>query len=349
MRTCLFGLNWVGDVLMSFPALSRAAELAGEPVAIVTRPGLAPLYRLLPAVDTIHAIDTRQAFWHLLPGFAAIRNRSCARVIVLPRSFRTAFQAFFCGGRRRGYAGEWRSALLHEAVPLPPWAGTVHESFLHLGLVDETILGHSPLAPYAPFPRLAPPDEQAAGQTRKQLGLSPNGEYAVLAPGAAFGEIKRWPAARFAALGRHLRDRHGLPVVLSGSAGEAPLTHSIAIDIGEGVIDLAGRTSLDELFHLLTGARLLVCNDSGTMHLGAALGTPLVVPVGPTDMRRTGPMSPDATIVTGEPCPDGVPCRRKSCRHGHRRCLESVTSDAVIAAVDRRLAARALPQERSIP
>ncbi|HOY65669.1 MAG TPA: lipopolysaccharide heptosyltransferase II [Candidatus Ozemobacteraceae bacterium] len=349
MRSCLFGLNWVGDVIMSFPALTRAAEIAGEPVEIVTRPGLAPLYKLIPAAGTVHAIDTRQPFWSLLPALVAIRKRSCARVIVLPRSFRTAFQAFLCGGRRRGYAGEWRSAFLHEAVPVPSWAERVHESFLHLGLVDDTTLGDPPAAPYAPLPRLAPPEADAAERTRQRLGLPPAGGYVVFAPGAAFGEIKRWPAERFAALGRHLLSHHGLPVVLSGSAGEAPLTSSIALDIGNGAIDLAGRTSLDELFHLLSGARLLVCNDSGTMHLGAALGTPLVVPVGPTDMRRTGPMSPDAIIVTGAPCPDGVPCRRKNCRHGHRRCLESVTSDAVIAAAERRLSAPAFPRERSIP
>jgi len=99
-------------------------------------------------------------------------------------------------------------------------------------------------------------------------------------------------------------------------------------------VNLAGRTSLNELFALLSGARLLACNDSGTMHLGAALGTPLVVPVGPTDMVRTGPMSAHAAIVRGRPCPGGAPCRRRECRYGTRVCMESVSVEAVTAAAD---------------
>ncbi|HNW33410.1 MAG TPA: lipopolysaccharide heptosyltransferase II [Candidatus Ozemobacteraceae bacterium] len=335
MKTLFLGLNWIGDIIMSFPALAHAAARSGGTVDVLSRPALAPVYSLLPCVGRIIAMDTKRPFWRLLPEISAVRKRRYDRISILPRSFRTAFMALLCGGTvRRGYGGEGRSLFLHEAVPVPAWAERVHESRLHLALASEFIPDTSPDASPAPMPHLSSIDQAGAQHTRNRFGLPENGSYAVLAPGAAFGDIKRWPAERFAMLGVHLRDRHGLTIVVTGTAGEAALTANVASTIGRRAIDLAGRTSLCELFDILSGATLLACNDSGTMHLGAALKTPLLVPVGPTDMNRTGPMSDRAAIVTGLPCPDGVPCRKHECRHGNRVCLDSVTTEAVSQAAD---------------
>ena len=335
MKTLFFGLNWIGDAVMSFPALAAAAKLDGNPVDILTRPALAPVYSLSPDVGDVVGLDTKQPFWNLLPELVAIRKRRYDRIIVLPRSFRSAFLAVLCGGvRRRGFIGEGRGLFLNDPASVPPWADAVHESRLHLALTTGTVSGSRPPDGPAPFSELKPLPPDAIRAVRKKLGLNNTADYIVIAPGAAFGEIKRWPAERFAALGRHLRDRHGMTIAVSGSPSESRLTAKIVDEIGTGAVDLAGRTSLNELFGLLAGACLLACNDSGTMHMGAALGTPLVVPVGPTDMTRTGPMSTHAAIVRGRPCPGGTPCRRRECRYGTRVCLESVSVEAVTAAAD---------------
>lgn len=339
MKTLFFGLNWIGDVVMSFPALAAAAGQDGLPVDVLTRPALGPVYTLSPAVGEVVGLDTKQPFWNLLPELIAIRRRRYDRIVVLPRSFRSAFLAFLCGGvRRRGFTGEGRGLFLNDPASVPPWADAIHESRLHLALTDGTVSGSRPADGPAPVPELKSIPPADAETVRKKLGLNNTTDYIVIAPGAAFGEIKRWPAERFAALGRHLRDRYGVTIAVSGSPAESRLTSKIACDIGAGAVDLAGRTALDELFGLLAGARLLACNDSGTMHLGAALGAPLVVPVGPTDMARTGPMSGHAAIVRGRPCPGGTPCRRRECRYGTRICMESVSVDAVTAAADNLLA-----------
>lgn len=335
MKTLFFGLNWIGDVVMSFPALAAAARQDGEPVDVLTRPALAPVYSLSPAVGEIIGLDTKRPFWHLLPELIAVRKRRYDRIVILPRSFRSAFLAFLSGSaRRRGFSGEGRGILLNDAVPLPTWAESIHESHLHLALAGTLFPANKPMDEYAAFSERTSVDTGTAIAALQKLGLNSMSDYIVIAPGAAFGEIKRWHAERFAALGRHLRDRHGLTIAVSGSPSESHLTRSIVRDIGVGAVDLAGRTSLQDLFGLLSGARLLASNDSGTMHLGAALGTPLVVPVGPTDMARTGPMSERVAIVRGLPCPGGAPCRRRECRFGTRLCMESVSVEAVTAAAD---------------
>lgn len=335
MKTLFFGLNWIGDVVMSFPALALAAKQSGEPVDVLTRPALAPLYSLSPAVGRVIALDTRNPFWKLFPELIEIRKRWYDRIVVLPRSFRSAFLAFLCGGRRRrGFTGEGRGIFLSEALPLPAWADTVHESHLHLALAAKTAPDTRPPDGPAVLPELNFIATETAAATRMKFGLNDSLKYTVIAPGAAFGEIKRWPAERFTALGIHLRNRYGLTIAVSGSPAEASLTSGIAASIGAGAVDLAGRTSLSELFDIVSGSRLLACNDSGTMHLGAALNVPLLVPVGPTDMNRTGPMSGRASIVRGLPCPGGAPCRRRECRLGTRVCMESVSVEAVVAAAD---------------
>jgi|GEM_PF-700192 len=335
MKTLFLGLNWIGDIVMSFPALAHAAARAGGPVDVLTRPALAPVYSLLPCVGRVIVMDTRRPFWQLLPELSAVRKQFYDRIYVLPRSFRTAFVAMLCGGTTRsGYGGEGRGLFLHQAVPVPDWAEKIHESRVHLALVSDPFPERAPDASPAPMPFLSSIDQTCARRTRSRFGLPETGSYAVLAPGAAFGDIKRWPSEKFAMLGTRLRDRHGLTIAITGSAAEAALTANLAGTIGRGAIDLAGRTSLRELFDIISGSTLLACNDSGTMHLGAAFKTPLLVPVGPTDMNRTGPMSDRATIVTGLPCPDGIPCRKRECRYGNRICLDSVTVEAVSQAAD---------------
>lgn len=327
MKILLFGLNWVGDVVMSFGALANAAIGAGEKVDIVTRPHLEPLYHLHPGVGRLWAVDTRRPFWRLLPTFLRWRREGYDTILVLPRSFRSAWQAFLAGGRMRvGYAAEGRSPLLTLALPLPARHDQMHEAKLHAHLVAAAGLPDytAPL----PTPHL---DATRVTATLARFGLQPDEDFFVVAPGAAFGEAKRWPAERFAEVALRLTQLLGWRAVVTGTAPETGLTARVAGGLGGTGVDLGGRTTLEDLIHLLSRSRLLLANDSGTMHLGALLKTPVAVPVGSTDMARTGPLSDRAVLVKTDACRRA--CRKSVCPRGTHDCMRSIGVDQMVAAV----------------
>jgi len=176
--------------------------------------------------------------------------------------------------------------------------------------------------------------------------------YIVLAPGAAFGAGKRWPTEGFAAIGAQLARERGLAVIVTGGSTEVELGRQVAAATRSGlqptatadqprtavrtvtatrVHDLTGRTSLPQLVRLLADAALVVANDSGTMHLAAALGRPVVTPIGPTDPTRTGPLGDTARLVLA---PDrcSPPCRARVCARGNQGCLATLPVEPVLAA-----------------
>lgn len=330
----VLGLNWLGDVVMSFPALQKAARAAGGSIDVLTRPHLADLYRIHPGVKKIWAVDTRQAFWKFLPMLRCIRQKQYSNILVLPKSFHLGFLAFLCGGKQRtGFAGEGRNFFLHRPVDLPRDFQQWHESKLHEFLVDAAHVGDSDYQG-SPLGKIHLDDRRLGISMADRVPLS-SGGYTVLAPGAAFGNAKRWPADRFAELGRRLHQTSKMQVIVTGSAAEVPLTARVAGAVGHTAIDLGGRTSLLELISLLSRARLVVANDSGTMHVASLLRRPLIVPVGSTDMKRTGPSSDQATLIQGDIC--DPPCRKPDCQRGDHRCMNSISVDRVWQAAREKL------------
>ncbi|MBF0543709.1 MAG: glycosyltransferase family 9 protein [Candidatus Riflebacteria bacterium] len=162
------------------------------------------------------------------------------------------------------------------------------------------------------------------------LSTSLKPPYVVIAPGAAFGPAKRWPAEKFASLAHSIFENTGMTIVATGSGAEKVLTAKVISRVQKNSFDLGGKTSLHDLIKLLQEASLLVCNDSGTMHLGAFLGVPTVVAVGSTDMVRTGPLSQKAILVQGFPC--SPPCRKKTCQRNDYRCMNSITPEKMLEA-----------------
>ncbi len=327
MKVLCFGLNWVGDVVMSYGALANAAIGAGQPVDVVTRPHLSPLYKLHPGVGKVWAVDTKAPFWRSLPAILRWRRTGYDMVIVLPRSFRAAWLAFLTGGKMRvGYAGEGRSPLLTLALPLPTRYEHRHESRLHAHLVAAAGLPDFS----APLPSIKS-DPGRVEAVRQRFGLAADEDFFVVAPGAAFGEAKRWPAERFAETALRLTQLLGWRAVATGTAAETGLTATVVSGLGSQGIDLGGRTSLEELILLLSRARLVLANDSGTMHLAALVKVPVAVPVGSTDMRRTGPLTDRAALVQTDACRQM--CRRSVCPRGTNACLTSIGVDQMMEAV----------------
>ncbi len=333
MKVLVVGLNWMGDVIMSFPAIHQCSAGKQTAVHILTRPHLADLYKLHGGIERIWEVDTKNKLWYNIEIFGKVRRERFDRILVFPRSFRSAFTAFLCGGKERiGFVGEFRNFLLNRSIPIPDNISGIHESGLYKKLTAGAGFADTTL----PFCPVGFPSEKVEG-IRKRFGLPRNDPFAVFAPGAAFGEAKRWNTSGFAELAKALVKKTGFFAVTTGSVAESRLTAEVAGAATDRIYDLGGKTSIEDLAVLLSNARLVVANDSGTMHLAALFNTPLVVPVGPTDMTRTGPMSENHILVHGNSCIP--PCRKRECARGDHRCMSSITPGMMLEAcetVDRR-------------
>lgn len=345
MRTLLRATNWVGDVVMSLPALrALRRSFPSDTLAVLCRPWVADLYRLLPEVDEVLVEEPagRHAGWKGLTALAGeLSAARFERAVVLPRSFVTALTVYRAGIRERiGYRGELRGGLLTRAVPFRPAPGE-HELFRHLRLVAAAGADVS-----APVDTSLPVDARLKKAARALLEASgwDGGAFAAAHVASFENAAKRWDLARFGRVLDELAARHGLRVVLLGSAGERGVNADAAsLCSRAAVVDLSGRSSLPEALGVLSLARLFVGNDSGIAHLAGAVGTPTVVAFGPTDPEGTRPW--DGPRADGKPAriavararPLCAPCRFRRCPIDHR-CMDALEPGAVLAAAERLLA-----------
>ena len=308
VRLLLRATNWVGDVVISLPALrALRAHHRKDRIAVLARPWVAELYRLLPEVDEVLVEEPagRHAGTAGRSALASgLREKEFDRAILLPRSFATAWTAYRAGiPERWGFRGEFRSPLLTHPVAYSNRPGE-HEVFRHLRLVAATGVP-MPEVPDATWP--VSDAVRRSARARLDEARLPNGPF-VAAHVASFAhEAKRFPEERFAALFERLAKERDLPVVLLGSAAEAPMNARVAsLASAAHVVDLAGKTSLPEVLGVVASAELFIGNDSGLAHLANAAGTPTTVVFGPTD--------PDATRPWDGPRPDGHPVRLRVSR-----------------------------------
>jgi heptosyltransferase II len=337
-RIIIFAPNWLGDAVMALPAISDIRrELPQAVIAVAAKPSIAPLFEMVTGVDEVVTIEN---------GLSKKGSEGSARdeaAILLPNSFRSALIARQAGiAERWGYRADWRGLLLTRAVGRP--SGPIHQIDYYQRLTSA--LGF-PSGPNTP--RLdAPTSARVAGTCAlERAGWDGQEPFVVLAPGAAYGGAKRWPADRFAALARRLLEL-GFRAVLIGSSADVETGRSLesALENKVAVLNLIGRTNLPALAGVLSMARALVSNDSGALHLGAALGLPVTAIFGPTDERRTGPRGVSiedftsqssgpaaATLTTQVWC---RPCMLRECPIDHR-CMRRISVDAVLEATKRML------------
>ena len=339
MRILLRATNWVGDVAMSLPAFrALRAAFRGDHLAVLARPWVADLYRLLPEIDEVLVEDPRGAHAGAAGRkrlAAELKARSFDRALIFPESFGTAWTAFQAGiPERIGWASDARSLLLSRALPPRLHRGR-HQVWKHL-LLAEAAGAVSPARPDASWSVGKP--EREAGLARLLAAGWDRAPF-VAAHVASFADAaKRWDLALFAETFDRLAGERHLSVVLLGSAGEAAVNAEAAARTRRArVVDLSGKSSLPEALGVLSHAALFVGNDSGLAHLAGAVGTPSVVVFGPTD--------PDATRPWDGPRGDGTPariaiarrrtacapCRFDVCPIDHR-CLTALPVTSVLAA-----------------
>jgi heptosyltransferase-2 len=310
-RLLVVAPNWIGDALMAQPLLSRLHEKIRDLKLDVLAPEwVAAVVRRMPEVDEVIAVPFRHGALQLRERWRvgrALRARRYDQAIVLPNSWKSALVPFFAGiPLRSGYVGESRYGLL----TLTYKKNGKTDMPRHYARLSESP-GAEPKQPLpSPVLRFAAREIDSA---QKKFGLS--GPYAVLCPGAEYGPAKRWPY--FASLA----ERSEIPVVLLGSPSDAEAAAGIP------GTNLVGKTTLDEAIDLIAGARYVVGNDSGLMHVAAALGRPQAALFGSSSPLHTPPLSPRARVLWLRV--ECSPCYERECPLGHFRCMREMTVEMV--------------------
>ncbi|WP_328799369.1 lipopolysaccharide heptosyltransferase II [Sediminihaliea albiluteola] len=332
-KILVVGPSWVGDMVMSQSLYRVLRE---------RRPGcqidvLAPAWSeaiLARMPEVRRAINLPLAHGEL--GWAkrralghSLRAEHYQQAILLPNSLKSALVPWFARiPQRTGWRGEMRYGLLNDlrrldenALPL------MVERFVALGLAPVEALPET-----IPAPALVA-DAELAQLAAERFGIDPKRPILALCPGAEFGSAKRWPESHFAAVARHYLQQ-GWQVCLYGSANDAPVTATIHQASGEQAasFDLAGRTSLAEAVDLLSLSTAVLSNDSGLMHIAAALERPTVAVYGPTSPAFTPPLSKrSATVLSTIDC---APCFERECPLGHHRCMQELAPQRMIDTLD---------------
>jgi heptosyltransferase-2 len=335
-RILVIAPNWIGDAVMSQPLL--AAIKASYPHAVIdvlATPWVAPVYRACSEVTELIEADLRhgQLQWGLRRALASqIKKRNYASCYVLPNSLKSALIPWLANiPVRIGYQGELRRFLLTETKANSPKTQRIPmvEHYANLcapsGNLDTTI--NPPyLVPMASALESARARLQAAGIQTDAL--------VVLCPGAEYGPSKRWPAAHFAALAQSiLNAKPTASVVLLGSPSDRVIGDAVVSTAASQsrMFNWCGATSLDEAIAIISLCSNVVSNDSGLMHIGAALQVPQVAIFGSSDPSHTPPNSAKATVISLHlPC---SPCHQRECPLGHLNCLNQINAEQVFAAI----------------
>ena len=324
-RVLVRATNWVGDAVMSLPALhALRARFATDHIAILARPWVADLYAREAVCDRVIPYTPAPGGGDLAAKWRVARElakESFDLAVLLPNSFESAMVARLAGiSRIVGYNRDGRGWLLSDAIPAPKLHR--HERFYYLELLKQAGL----IEGFADAPiRLTPASELGAELlAARGIGLPVIG----VSPGAAYGNAKRWLPERFAESARELAAALRAQVVLFGSASERDLCGTVAQAIGSHAHNLAGQTSLREFIDMASACRVFLTNDSGAMHIASALGVPSVTVFGSTDDVTTGPTGPLARIVR-EPV-ECSPCLKRECPIDHR-CMTRIPASRVTA------------------
>ncbi|MGA2177782.1 MAG: lipopolysaccharide heptosyltransferase II [Verrucomicrobiota bacterium] len=348
------GVNWLGDAVMTTPALLRLRQARpGARLTLLAPEKLAGLWEGQPFVDEVLAFSPSETLWHVS---RRLREKRFTTGVAFPNSLRAALELWLAGiPERIGAARPGRGFFLTKSVAPPPGAvmmrkrspreiqrllaratpppaipAEAHHVYHYLHLAGALDASTEPLAP-----RLEVAEEQM-DEVRRKFGLAREGggPWFGLIPGAEYGPAKRWPPERFVAAAAALRQKTQCRWVLFGGAGDCDLAGRIARDIPGAALNLAGKTTLRELAAALKICNLVLTNDTGPMHLAAAVGAPVVAVFGSTSPELTGPLfSPRAQIVR-QPVPC-APCFRRQCPID-LRCLRGIPPESVVEAALRR-------------
>jgi len=327
-------VNWLGDLVMSLPALRAIRRsFPRARLSVVTKSELASFFDGVEWIDEVIPYSVHRGIRGLGDRRAVvntIRSRGFDLAVLFPNSFESALWVWLARiPGRAGYIRDSRGLLLTHKIAPPPQAMNDHQVHYWLAMVDKTI---GVPGDAQDFDLTAAPNRLqemaawlAARRGRKDAPLI------AIAPAAAFGPAKEWPTTHFVRLIDELAERHDAECVLVGAPDERPQCAAIASSSRRGALVAAGETSVGQLVALLKLADGFVGNDSGAMHVAAALGRPTVGIFGSTNPARTGPLGPRTRVLWQHLICS--PCLARTCRFGHYNCLREITPGGALDAL----------------
>jgi len=339
VRILVRATNWVGDAVMNLPALRAIIEYyPGAEITVLARPHLEPIFELVDGVAGVmpyvgvHPRGSIESghltFWKAV---RAIRQMRFQKSFLFQNAFEAALVAFMARiPERIGYATDGRGLLLTTAVPITAATKRLHHVQYYLDMLRAaglTVQADS-------IPELSLPDEvllRGRQLTAEALGSLAPWPYLAVCPGASFGPAKRWFPDRFAKVIDRVWLEHNMPSVLLGSSAEKPVIGQITAMASGKCVDIGGKTSLVDAASVLAQAQVVLSNDSGLMHLAAAVGTPVVAIFASTDPAATRPLGDRHIVITsGVSC---APCLRRECKTHSYDCMRAITVETVCEAI----------------
>jgi len=328
-------VNWLGDVVMSLPALRAVrTALPSARLIVMVRSELASFYDGAGWIDEVLAYERAPGLSRLARAWRlgrAIRARGVELALLFPTSFESAlWPALARVPLRVGYGGDGRTPLLTTSLTPSPEVRAAHEVHWYLDLVRRTLGVEG--RPDDVVPDVHGPHLHRMKTWLGSHGVTTGTPLVALGAGAAYGPAKEWPAARYAALIDLLAERHGARAVLLGAPSERARCEEVAASARAGALIAAGETSIGELVALLSLCAGFAGNDSGAMHVAGALGVPTIGIFGSTSPERTGPCGPRARVVYERI--ECSPCLERTCRFGTYACFDPIGPERVAGELE---------------
>jgi heptosyltransferase II len=326
--------NWIGDAVMTTPALSAVRHSFPEArITVLATPAVAGLFTPHDWVDEVLIYDKKGVHAGLKGKIrlaAELRPRRFDLAILLQSAFDAALIAKLAGiPRRMGNNSDGRGMLLTHSFPYRDLGDGLHHVDNYLEMLKyfgiETAEKKQLLC-------VTESEQRVAAATLERAGILPGDFLIGVNPGAAYGSAKRWYPERFAAAAATLGQKWQAKILVLGGPAETDIARDIELALPDGCLNVAGKTTVRELMALISDCDFFISNDSGPMHIAAAFHVPLVAVFGSTDHRTTYPFSANSVVVRKDV--DCAPCLKRECPTDHR-CMKEVSAEDVVAAAER--------------
>lgn len=341
MKILIIGPAWVGDMIMA-QSLFRflKSKHPDSQIDVLAPDWTRALLSRMPEISNAISMPVGHGKFALgirLEIGKKLRSEKYDQAITLPNSFKSALIPWIAQiPKRTGWMRECRYILLNDWRRLDKEKYKLMiERFLALGIEKDNAL----VKPY-PYPKLII-DKASLQNALQKFALNTDKPIVALCAGAEFGPSKRWPADYFAQVAQQ-KLTEGYQIFLFGSANDLPICKYINEKCGMACVDLCGKTSLAEAIDLLSTAEIVVANDSGLMHIAAALDKPVVAVYGSTSPDFTPPLSNKVEILKLDL--ECQPCFKRECPLGHWNCMKLLTSDKVLSAIDNLKSSDTMPR-----